>query len=302
MYAEIWKRIEEIESRMSINESKYQSTEILELNRQAGRQAVEISADTLAVLQQAINIGHLSDGAFDASIEPLISLWDITGQNPGVPSATPIAEAARHVDLSLMQIDENRAFLPMEGMGVDLGGVAKGYAAGEAARLLEEAGFCCAILNFGGDIVTIGEKPDGSDWRIGIQHPAMSRGNLLGAVQIRGSMSVVTSGTYERGFEQDGIRYHHLLDPKTGFPAQNGLTSVTVVAADPTQADALATAAFVLGPKRGMDLLTSLPNTEGIFVRADGIIEVSQGLQDRFSLLSDDFVIAGNTPTAPASQ
>lgn len=289
-FTAVWDRIDEIEKLMSINSSRYTSTEIMEVNQAAGDHAVELSADSMHVLQTGIDIGRLSDGAFDITIAPLVLLWQVTTDDPSLPPEDAIEEARRLVDYTEVQIDGNAVFLPEPGMGIDLGGIAKGYAANEAAQILRENGINHAVLDFGGDIVAVGSKPDGSPWRVGLQDPQQRRGNLMGVVEVSDS-SVVTSGIYERFFELDNIRYHHLLDPATGYPTRNELTSVTVITTDPTIADALSTAAFVLGLEDGLQLLEEQEGVEGIFIDHNQLIHLTSGIQNSLRLLTSEYTI-----------
>lgn len=292
-FASIWNRLEDIESKMSINNDRWQNTELMEVNLSAGEQPVAVSDETMYVLQAGLKIGELSDGAFDVTIAPLVLLWMTTSDQPQIPSEAAVQEATRLVDYSKVEIHDNAVFLPKPGMGIDLGGVAKGYAAAEAARLIKAAGINHAILDFGGDVIAVGTRPDGDPWRIGLQNPQQRRGSLMGVVEVTDT-SIVTSGVYERYFMQDGVRYHHIFDPATGYPAWNELISVTVVAKDATVADALSTAAFVMGLEDGLALIEQLPETEGIFIDEQNMVFVSTGLQERFRLLSDDFTIASS--------
>ncbi len=169
-----------------------------------------------------------------------------------------------------------------------MGGIAKGYAAEEAARVLREEGVENAILDFGGDIVTIGGRPDGTPWRIGIQHPSGQRGRFIGILESRDE-SVVSSGAYERYFTEDGVRYHHIFDPATGYPAETDLTSVTVVGVGAMQTDALSTAIFVMGLDAGLALLESLPEYDGILATEDMRVVVTSGIADRFEVPGDEY-------------
>lgn len=290
IFNRIWDRMEEIESRMSINQSAWEQTELLELNRAAGIRPVELSDESLQVLQTGIQIGKLTDGAFDISIAPLVLLWMVTGSSPTVPSPEAIEEARALIDFRKIEISGNKVYLPEPRMGVDLGGIAKGYAAGEAARILREEGVNHAILDFGGDVVTVGTRPDGNPWRIGLQDPAQRRGSLMGIVQAE-DISIVTSGVYERFFEQDGQIFHHIIDAETGYPSDNTLLSVTVVSKDPVIGDALSTGAFVMGLEAGFSLLEELEDVEGVFIDDQNRVYLTSGLQENFRLLGSDYVI-----------
>ncbi|GAB6089412.1 FAD:protein FMN transferase [Spirochaeta dissipatitropha] len=276
---------------MSINQAAWEQTELLELNRAAGIHPVELSDESLQVLQTGITIGELTNGAFDVSIAPLVLLWMVTGSSPMVPAPEAIKEAQALIDFRKIEISGNQVYLPEPGMGIDLGGIAKGYAAGEAARILRQAGVNHAILDFGGDVVTVGTRPDGNPWRIGLQDPAQRRGSLMGIVQAE-DISIVTSGVYERYFEQDGQIFHHIIDTETGYPTDNSLLSVTVVSKDPVVGDALSTGAFVMGLREGYELLEELDDVEGVFIDDQNRVYLTSGLQANFRLLGSDYVLS----------
>ncbi len=270
--AEVFARVREIEEKMSTSEDDYDTTELLQVNRMADEAPVAVSDDTFFVIEAAKDYSEISFGAFDLSIWPLVRLWGFGTADASIPPQRRIDKTRALVDHRKVHLDpETRSIsLAEEGMGVDVGGIAKGYAADEARRILREHGVQRALLDFGGNILTIGEKPDGSLWRIGIQNPDSRRGQFLGIVET-GPGAVVTSGDYERFFEVEGVRYHHIIDPETGYPTRNGLRSVTILAEDSIDADALSTAVFVLGVEEGTRLIETLPTVEGAFVTEDTV-------------------------------
>jgi thiamine biosynthesis lipoprotein len=220
----------------------------------------------------------MSGGAFDISIAPASTLWDFTSGEAVLPDAAKLAEAAARVDYTQVRLEGNTVTLP-EGMMIDLGGIAKGYIADRVKAYLEERGTEHAILSFGGNIVAIGKKPDGTDWKVGIQDIDKPTGAYMLVAANRGG-STVTSGIYERGFELDGVYYHHLLNPKTGWPEQNELASVTILSESSMEGDALATAAFILGTEKGLELINSLEGIEAVFIARDRGVTYSSGAKD----------------------
>ena len=286
----VFARVGEIERKMSTSEKDYSDTELLRVNAAAGTGAVSVSSDTFAVVKEALVFSESSGGAFDVTVHPLVRLWAIGTEAAAIPDPEQLSAALTLVDYRAVQMDQAdlSILLPQPGMGVDVGGIAKGYAADEAARILREAGINSALLDFGGNILTVGHKPDGSLWRIGIQVPDASRGEFLGIATVA-DQSVVTSGTYERFFEQDGVRYHHILDTRTGSPVQNGLASVTVIATDSIEADALSTAVFALGPEEGYLFAEALPDVEAIIVTEDNGVYVTSGVDEIFKLTNEDY-------------
>lgn len=263
----------------------------------AGGEWVKVSGEVMTLLEEALFLAELSGGSFDPTIAPVVDLWGFVevDHEHGSDSPTPMAghkppdpnELARvhkTVGYRGVEIDrENgRVRLTVPGQQIDLGAVAKGYAADRAAELLRQQGVERALIDLGGDIYALGTRPDGTPWRLGIRHPRV-QGQLLGIVRAS-DVAVATSGDYERYFEYQGVRYSHILDPKTGWPAQE-VISVTVVAPSGVWADALSTAAFVLGKERGAALLESLDGVEGIIVDRELNVHVTSGLVDAFQPL-----------------
>jgi thiamine biosynthesis lipoprotein len=287
-------RVREIEERMSTNTTDYSSTELIEVNRHAGEEPVAVSEDTFYVVQRALEYSRMTNGAFDVSIGPLVDLWGIGTEYAAVPEEEEIESLLPRVDYEKVQMnpEDQTIYLPEEGMGLDVGGIAKGYAAEEVARILREEGIEHALLDFGGNILAMGRKPDGTDWKIGIQNPQQQRGEFLGVVEDE-AMTVVTSGDYERFFTKDGVRYHHIIDSRTGYPARTGLSSVTIVAADSTEADALSTAVYVMGVEKGAELIESLENIEAAFVTKDQSVYMTSGMPARFDITNEAFEVVG---------
>ena len=244
----------------------------------AGGQPVEVSRETLDILDVARQVSELSDGAFDVTIAPVSTLWDFTSGAAALPDAEAIREAAALIDYRKLEIDGNRVTLP-EGMGIDLGGIAKGYIADAVKAYLVGRGVRSGVLSFGGNIVCIGLKPDGSPWKVGIQDIDRPTGSYMLVTDNRGG-STVTSGIYERGFELDGVRYHHILDAKTGWPVQNELASVTIFSESSVWGDALSTAVFALGPEAGAALAERLEGVEALLIRRDRTCAGTSGVGD----------------------
>lgn len=274
----VFTRLRDIESLMTINKEE---SELQSLNN-SGELGVTLSDDTLTVLKRAVYYAEISNGLFDPTIGPLIKIWNIGSDNARVPLEDEINQALNLIDYRDIKFDDNNVVsLSKPGMIVDLGSIAKGYAADEAVSLLKDNGVTKAIVNLGGNIYALGNKSDGVPWKIGIQDPNNDRGEYLGSVNIA-NQTVVTSGIYERFFEQDGIRYHHILNPKTGYPMDNELASVTIVSDSSIDADALSTTLFVLGYEKGMKLVETIPNSDAVFVTKDKKIYVSSGLKENF--------------------
>jgi len=261
----------------SILSKTVENSDIWKINHANG-QPVEIHEETARVLSMALQICDLTKGVFDISIEPVVNLWDFTGETAVLPQETDLAAALEKVDYRKIHLEGNTVSLPA-GMSIDLGGIAKGFIADELAAFLRERGVKSGLINLGGNILAIGSNPEnGRPWRIGIQDPDQSRGAYISVVQVSDA-TVVTSGIYERGFDLEGVRYHHLLDTQTGYPHQNGLASVSIITGSSMLADALSTACFALGPVSGMELAEAFKEVEAVFVTTDGDISYSTGLQ-----------------------
>lgn len=209
----------------------------------AGGAEVTVSGETAGLLAAARALSLETDGAFDPTVYPLMRLWGF-GDDPAVPEPDDIRALLPLVDAVQLALDGEHVSLPPH-MGIDLGGIAKGYTTDRLCALLEAHGVACAKLTLGGNVYVLGVKPDGGDWRIGVRDPANGDG-IVGVVQTH-DCAIITSGSYQRYFETDGMRFHHILDPDTGYPADDGLVSVTIIAGSGTRADALSTALFVMG-------------------------------------------------------
>jgi FAD:protein FMN transferase len=253
------------------------------INSKAGKEAVQVSPRVLSVIQEALETARLTGGAFDITVAPLLDLWAIGTVEARVPGQTEIEEKMGLVDYTQVQVQDGRVFLPREGMALDLGGVAKGYIVDQGIAALREEGIQSAYLDAGGDIRVMGEKPDGTPWRIGIRHPR-DRSKVLAVIPLTGDGAVVTSGDYQRYFDEDGIRYHHILDPATGYPAQAGVISATVIAGNTMTADILSTAFFVLGVEKSLELVERLPGIEAVLITEDLQIHMSSGIEDSIEL------------------
>lgn len=238
---------------------------------------LEVSAETAEVVALGLRIAKASGGAFDMTLGRLKTIWRIETDEPRVPSPSEIREAVAGAGPDALKMEGNRVIKGSPGLSVDLGGIAKGYAIDRAADVLRQSGVESASVNAGGDIRLIGDH-GGRPWRIAIQHPRDAARQL--ATLELAEISVVTSGDYERYFIRDGKRYHHIFDPRTGYPADR-CQSVTVAAPTAVLADALSTAVFVLGPEDGLKLLEETPQVEGVIVGADGAAVVTSGLRGK---------------------
>ena len=292
LYSRVFARIHELEGIFSAN---LEGTDLDRVNQNAGIGPVKVRPELIEVLETALEYAEKSGGSFDPSVGPLIKLWGIGTDDARVPAGEEILDALNLIDYREIELDkkEGTVFLKRSGMALDLGAIAKGYTADETARFLKREGVKRAIIDLGGDIFAMGERngkssDDEAYWRIGIQDPRDNRGTYIGIIRVK-NRSVVTSGTYERFFEKDGKRYHHIFSTDSGFPAENGLLSVTIAADNAIDADALSTAAFVMGWERCRGLINSVPGAEGIFVFDDLTVRITENLEKYFTLTAMEY-------------
>lgn len=285
-----FRRLREIEDRMSANKD---GTEIDAVNKAAGGKPVAVSPDSFHVISKAVDYARRTSGAFDPSIGPLVKLWNIGDNSGSVPPKDAIRKVLPLVDWRRIELDPAKytVRLAQAGMRIDLGAIAKGYAADEVSRILGEHKVKAAVVDLGGNVLVYGKKKDGSPWRVGVQNPESDRGAYIGLVSGSG-MTVVTSGIYERYFMQDGVRYHHILDTKTGYPVDNGLVSVTIIAQSSTDADGLSTSVFALGLEKGMEFVTRTDGVEAVFIDKDNRVYMSPGAKKIFRITDPDYKIA----------
>ncbi len=244
-----------------------QDSDVWRLNHAQGER-VQVSEETRAILSMAQEVSEASHGWFDVTIAPASALWDFKAEAPALPEAAALAEAAALVDYTQVTIAPAGVRLGA-GQSIDLGGIAKGYVADALVSFLADRGVTDALINIGGNVKALGQNENHSSWQIAIQDPGGQYGNAAGIVSLQSGYSLVTSGVYERGFDLDGIRYHHILDPHTGYPIQNGVLSVSILAQSSLLADALSTACFALGAEEGLALASSY-GAEAFFILADG--------------------------------
>lgn len=251
-------------------------SDIWKINHADGK-PVEVSKETISLIQKAIQYGELSDGAFDITIGKLSSLWDFGENKDSLPPQEEIDATLATVDYHNIQITDNTVALKNPNTQIDLGGIAKGYIADRMKEQLRTKGITEGIINLGGNVLTVGPKSSGDVYKIGIQKPFDESGASIASVDITDA-SLVSSGVYERYFEKDGKRYHHILNPKTGYPYDNGLLGVTIITESSADADALSTTCFALGLEDGMELIENTKGAEAVFITEDFSLHKSSGI------------------------
>lgn len=291
---EVFQRLAEIENKMS---ATIETSEINKINDSAGIEPVKVSQDTYIVLKEAKYHAEISNGSYEPTIGPLVRLWDIETEDEGnrdwIPNLEDIEEAKELVDYENLELlEDNKVFLNKKGMRLDLGGIVKGYGTDEARRILKENKVNIAIVDLGGNIYAHGSKSKDVPWNIGIQNPKEPRGKYLGVLEVE-DKSIVTSGDYERYFEYEGIRYHHIIDRNTGYPSDNNITGVTIISDRSIDGDALSTTLFILGLDKSVELINSMDGVDAIFITKDNEIYLTKEIKEKFKLEEEnsEFII-----------
>ncbi|WP_238883925.1 FAD:protein FMN transferase [Clostridium sp. YIM B02551] len=283
-------KLREVDKKMN---AANEDSEISAVNNQAGKGYVKVSDNTFYVIKEGIKYGDLTNEKFDISVGPLVKLWHVNQRKENdtepLPTQEQINQAKSLVNYKnvLLKEDTKEVMLKEPGMSLDLGGIAKGYAGDAVAEVLKSNGVSHAIIDLGGNILTVGSKTDGSDWKIGVQNPNNERGDYLGTIEVT-DKAVVTSGIYERYFIKDGKKYHHILDTSTGYPVDNELASVSIITDKSIDGDALAKA-FCFGVDNGLKFIESQKGIEAIFVTKDNKVYVTSGLKNNFKITDNNF-------------
>ncbi|MGE5559562.1 MAG: FAD:protein FMN transferase [Chloroflexota bacterium] len=284
---EVFERLADIDRRMGTLGA---DSEIAKVNANAGIQPVKVSDDTFLVIQRALEYARKSEGKFDITVQPVVNLWGIGSERAKVPSASELAARVALVGYQQVQLDEanHTVYLPVKGMGIDLGGIAKGYAADEADRIMAEHRVKNALMNLGDSSIYLeGGRPGGQPWRIGIQDPENLEAGYIGIIEAADE-ALSTSGAYERFFIENGKRYHHIIDPASGMPAESDVLSATIISKQAIDGDALSTSVFILGRERGMAMIEQ-QGLDCIVITKDHAIWLTPGLEGRFELTSGDY-------------
>lgn len=272
------KELNKLDSILSTGKS---TSEISKLNKNKKQ---DVSNDTMSLIKESVIISKETTGAFNPTIYPLMELWGFTTKNYYVPKDNEIKPLLNHMDVDNIKIDErkNEVSFKDSNMKIDLGAIAKGYTSSKIIDIFKDNNIKSGMVTLGGNVQVLGKKPDGSLWKVGIQNP-ISESEYLGVLQAS-NKAVITSGGYERNFTKNGKTYHHILDPSNGYPANNGLTSVTIISSDGTLADALSTSLFVMGKDKAIDFYKkSNYNFDFILYTSNDKLIVSEGIKDTFS-------------------
>lgn len=284
-----FRALKKLEQKLSAN---IPTSLISKINTQAHNTQIEMDTETTFIMQKALEYAEKSQGAFDPAIGALVKLWNIGTEEAKIPSKEEIQALLSSADYKNIKITDNRIKLINPDTRVDLGAIAKGYASDMVKNILTDNNVKKAIIDLGGNIYALGTRPTGEDWRIGIQDPRNNKGRYIAILKVS-NKAVVTSGDYERFFIKNNRRYHHILDPSTGYPAESGIISVSIISPSGIDADALSTTAFVLGAKKGLDFIEKYhKDTEAIFITEDKKIITTKGLRGKLKLETEDYKLA----------
>lgn len=291
---ESFKRLNEINELASTNIS---TSDVYKINSSSGINYVQVHPEILKMIETSIEYSKLSKGAFDITIGPIINLWGIGTDNEKLPSEEEIKAKLPLVGYDKISINENECsvMLKQKGMSIDLGGVAKGFAADEVLKIYKKYNIQNGLINLGSSsIYALGKNKDNNNWSVGIKHPRSEDSNqYMGVIKLCNE-SLSTSGDYERYFIKDNKRYHHIINPETGYPVDNSVISDTIVTDDDTEdsgmlADILTTTVFTLGPEKGLELINNLQGVSCEITTSDYEVHTSEGFKDRITDLSEDF-------------
>ena len=267
--------IADLENKLSFS---IEGSDIWNINKNAGKW-IEVSDETIELINKSKEISQISSGYFDISSGPLIDLWHISPPEGYYPTEDEITEAKSHIDYTKIQTDGNKVKIE-DGMNINFGAIAKGYISDKAKEYMVEENIKYGIINLGGNVLVINKKPSGKKFAIGIAKPFSNRGELVGNIEID-DLALVSSGVYERYFVYKEEQYHHLLNPFTGYPEKNGIEAVSIICSEATNADAYSTAIFLLGLEDGLEVVESNENIEAIFLTDDKKIVVTSGIEGK---------------------
>lgn len=266
-------------------------SDISKINSNAGIKYVSVEDETYELLKESYYFSEITNGAFDPTIGPLVELWGIGTEDQKIPSDEEIKKTLKLINHNnILFAEDKKVMLSEDNMMLDFGAIAKGFAADYLIKYFKEKNVESAFINMGGNVSVHGKKFDGTDWKVGIQDPDQNRGNIIAVVE-RSDISIVTSGDYERYFTEDGIRYHHILNPETGYPARNKIISSSIISSDSSYADALSTSLYILGIEKSFNLIKEFDNTYIVLVTEDNMIYASKELEDITTFTDDRFTV-----------
>lgn len=272
-----------------------ENSEISKINLNAGVVLEKVSKDTYFVVKNSIKYSNILEGTFDPTIRPLVKLWNIGAEKEFIPKKINIEEALKLVNYNDVILDESNhsVMLKNKKQALDVGGIAKGFAADEVRDIFYKHNIKSALIDLGGNIFALGSKADNTPWKVGIQNPLKPRGEHIGILSVA-DKSVVTSGNYERYFMKDGERFHHIIDPKTGYPSQSKIISATIISDNSIDGDGLSTGVYILGIDKALRIIEEIQGIEAIFITEDKKVYITSGIKDVFELTDEEFWMHNN--------
>ncbi|WP_396136419.1 FAD:protein FMN transferase [Clostridium sp. SHJSY1] len=279
----------DIDNRMSAFKD---DSEISIINKNAGIKAKTVSSDTFSLIEEAIKYSELSEGAFDPTIRPVVSLWGIGTKSERKPKKDEIQEKLKLVNYKdiILNKKDNSVGLKNKYQSIDLGGIAKGYATDEITKIFKKNGIKTAIIDLGGNIFVLGNKNNGTSWNVGIQDPIRGRGEHVGVLSLK-DKSVVTSGNYERFFIKENEKFHHIIDPSTGYPLKSNVLSATIISDKSIDGDGLSTGVYIMGIEKARNLIESISGIDAIFITEDKNVYITSGIKENFIVTNEEYIL-----------
>lgn len=281
-------RLVNIDDKMSVFK---ENSEISRVNKNAGVSNQIVSEDTFYLIDKSIKYSELLEGTFDPTIRPLVSLWGIGTKSEKIPSSTEIRDRLNLVNYKdiILNRNDNSISLKKQNQSIDVGGIAKGYAADEVINIFKKYKIKSALVDLGGNIFVLGSKETGTLWNVGIQNPFGKRGEYIGVLSVK-DKSIVTSGNYERYFTKGNNRFHHIIDPRTGYPSQSKIISVTIISDKSLDGDGLSTGVYIMGIEKSLSIIESLEGIDAIFITEDKNVYITSGIKDNLKLSNAEFI------------
>ena len=283
------KRLNNIDDKMSAFK---ENSEISKINLNAGVVPEKVSKDTYFVVKNSIKYSKVLEGTFDPTIRPLVKLWNIGAEKESIPKKNNIEEALKLVNYNNVILDESNYSIMLKNkkQALDVGGIAKGFAADEVRDIFYKHNIKSALIDLGGNIFALGSKEDNTPWKIGIQNPLKPRGEYVGILSVK-DKSVVTSGNYERYFMKDGRRFHHIIDPKTGYPSQSKIISATIISDNSIDGDGLSTGVYIIGVNKALKIIEGIQGIDAILITEDKEVYITSGIKEIFILTGEEFSV-----------
>lgn len=267
-----------------------ENSEISKINFGAGINAETVSSDTYFVVKKSVEYSKILEGTFDPTVRPLVKLWGIGTKEEKIPQRSEIDKTLKLVNYNDVILEESNSSIKLkqEKQALDVGGIAKGFAADEVRDIFIKNNIKSALIDLGGNIFALGNKPDNTSWKVGIQNPFKPRGEFIGILSVK-DKSIVTSGNYERYFVEGGKRFHHIMDPRTGYPSESEIISATIISDNSIDGDGLSTGIYILGVEKSLNIIETIHGVEAILITEDKKVYTTSGINEIFILTDEEF-------------